>query len=134
MGDHQFGSFTQGIIDLLINTTGEFVTERGWKAEATWITQVLNYLRAVECLCSEKFSPKHHSGFSMCFVRLSRPFPLPRYHWAHRQPGNYQFSWPLYSHENLAQCKLSIFLISLTSLKTSVYDMHGGQEEKSDSM
>ena len=28
MGDHQFGSFTQGIIDLLINTTGEFVTER----------------------------------------------------------------------------------------------------------
>ena len=28
MGDHQFGSFTQGIIDLLMNTTGEFVTER----------------------------------------------------------------------------------------------------------
>ena len=27
MGEHQFGSFTQGIIDLLINTTGEFVTE-----------------------------------------------------------------------------------------------------------
>ena len=28
MGDHQFGSFTQGIIDLLMNTTLEFVTER----------------------------------------------------------------------------------------------------------
>ena len=28
MGDRQFGSFTQGIIDLLMNTTGEFVTER----------------------------------------------------------------------------------------------------------
>ena len=28
MGDHHFGNFTMGIIALLINTTGEFVTER----------------------------------------------------------------------------------------------------------
>ena len=35
MGDHQFGSFTQGIIDLLINTTGEFVTERN---KTAWTT------------------------------------------------------------------------------------------------
>ena len=28
MGEHHFGNFTQGIIDLLMNNTGEFVTER----------------------------------------------------------------------------------------------------------
>ena len=28
MGEHHFGNFTQGIIDLLMNNKGEFVTER----------------------------------------------------------------------------------------------------------
>ena len=28
MGDHHFGNFTLGIIALLMNTAGEFVTER----------------------------------------------------------------------------------------------------------
>ena len=28
MGEHHFGNFTLGIIDLLMNNTGEFVTER----------------------------------------------------------------------------------------------------------
>ena len=32
MGEHHFGNFTLGIIDLLMNNTGEFVTERSWGA------------------------------------------------------------------------------------------------------
>ena len=35
MGDHHFGISQLGIIALLINTTGEFVTERGFHYEPT---------------------------------------------------------------------------------------------------